>query len=187
MAHQDRIDQFIEELQRASPRYHIAPFGVWGRITLIQERHLSIVSNALRPLSLTFNEYQIIVILLLSGPPYELNPTTLIQRKVMSSGGIANLLNKMEAADLIMRTPSRQDRRGVLVRLTDNGILMAKKSLAAAGHIEQDLLSGMTEDEIEILCMLLRKTLYLVELSRTGHDAESNSAVAEPATGPETE
>lgn len=172
MIHQDRIDRFIADLQHASPRYNVTPFGVWGRITLIQERHLNILSQALRPLGLTFNEYQIIVILLLSGAPYEMNPSTLIQQKIMSSGGIANLLNKMEAADLLQREPSQQDRRGVIVRLTPNGIRMARASLVAAGHIEQDLLSGMTEDEIEVLSILLRKALRLVELSQTDRAAE---------------
>jgi hypothetical protein len=49
---------------------------------------------------------------------------------------------------------------------------MARASLVAAGHIEQDLLSGMTEDEIEVLSILLRKTLRLVELSQTDRAAE---------------
>lgn len=173
MSREDRIDQFIADLQNTSPRYNVTPFGIWGRITLIQELHLRIVSQALRPLALTFNEYQIIVILLLTGPPDEMNPSSLIQRKVMSSGGIANLLNKMEGADLIVRETSAQDRRGVIVRLTETGVSLARAALAAAGHIEKDLLSGMTEDEVDVLSILLRKTLRLVEQSTGDRTAES--------------
>jgi DNA-binding MarR family transcriptional regulator len=86
-----------------------------------------------------------------------MNPRDLIKFKVMTSGGLTNLLGRMESAGLIARRPSHEDRREVIVSLTDQGMATAEQSLQ--GNVEQALISALTEEEVQILSIMLRKLL----------------------------
>jgi DNA-binding MarR family transcriptional regulator len=159
----DDVDLFIERMQ-ASLDYDVSGFGVWGRVSMIHELHHALVGEALKPLGLSFNEYQIIGILYLAGPPFEMNPRELIKLKLMTTGGITNLLSRMEAAGLITRRPSDVDRREVIVTLTELGKAKSKASLD--DNMEQRLIAEMTEEEVAVLSTLLRKLLRSVNSFR---------------------
>jgi DNA-binding MarR family transcriptional regulator len=161
MTKPDRIDNFIRDVRNGTTNFDASSYGIWGRIDLIRELHHHLISQSIRHLDLTFNEWQIIGVLLLSGPPYEMNPRQLIQAKIMSSGGITNLLGKMEASGLIVRKASNQGRRGVLVTLTPDGLKKARTSLE--GNFEMEMLSGLNTEEIEIFNILLRKLLSMLD------------------------
>jgi DNA-binding MarR family transcriptional regulator len=63
-------------------------------------------------------EFDVLATLRRSGAPHALTPTALYEAAMLSSGGMTNRIDRLEAAGLIERRKHPTDRRGVLVALT---------------------------------------------------------------------
>jgi DNA-binding MarR family transcriptional regulator len=59
------------------------------------------------------------------GSPFELRPTGLQARLLLSSGGISNVLNRLERNGLVERQRDSNDGRSCWVRLTGEGAKLA--------------------------------------------------------------
>lgn len=53
---------------------------------------------------------------------------SIAQEQVLSTGGVTRLIDRMEAAGLVVRAPDPHDRRGRRVRLTQNGDALASRA-----------------------------------------------------------
>jgi DNA-binding MarR family transcriptional regulator len=62
------------------------------------------------------------------GAPFMLQPKSIRPLLALTSGGMTNILHDLKHRGLIERRPDPPDRRGVLIRLTAQGM----KSIAAA-------------------------------------------------------
>jgi len=85
----------------------------------------------------------------------------------VSTGAMTNRLDKLERSGLIRRTPDPQDRRGVLLELTDAGRTRLDEYVDAGADRERELLDGLTLSEKQELDGLLSKLL----VSLQDHDA----------------
>ena len=72
------------------------------------------------------------------GSPFELQPTELKARLLMSSGGVSNVLNRLEGRGLIERKPDDNDGRSCWVRLTTEGSEMALAYARSWTQIQTD-------------------------------------------------
>ena len=92
-----------------------------------------------------------------------MTPSQLLQRVVLSSGGMTNRLDRLEAAGWIARRADPADRRGVVVELTAAG----KKAIDAATETRFDeaaaALPALTPTESAQLTRLLRRWLVGLE------------------------
>ena len=71
-----------------------------------------------------------------------MNPTSLFNSVILSSGAMTNRLNHLEAMGLVERQPDLTDRRGRLVALTDRGRELV--DAAVVNHLEnQQRLLGL--------------------------------------------
>ena len=163
MAAKDRLDVLTESWAAVRPDLDISPWAVWGRLTVISELFISAVGPVLKRHDLTFNEYQTLAAIFLAGPPYQSSPNQIAQHNLLSSGGIANLLNKMQGAGLVARRPDAQDRRGVVVSLTEDGRSRLEASLLDENRLEHELLRALSEAEVAVLAILLRKLLLSLD------------------------
>ena len=141
----------------ARPDVDATPWAVWGRLTLINELFLAHVTDVLAQHQLTFNEYQSLAAIRVSGPSHEASPHEIADYNLLTSGGLTNLLKRMEASGLITRRPAEQDRRGVLVSLTQQGSRRLDAALLAENSFEHAAIAGLNAQEAEILTILLRK------------------------------
>ena len=92
-----------------------------------------------------------------AGAPYELSPSQLTQHLVLSSGGLSLMLDRFERAGLVRRRPNPDDRRGVLVALTDAGLEVIDEAMTRLADVEQQLVGGLTTRERDHLARLLAK------------------------------
>ncbi len=168
MRAKDRLDLLTESWAAVRPDLDISPWAVWGRLTVISELFVSAAGQVLKRHDLTFNEYQTLAAIFLAGPPYQSSPNQIAQHNLLSSGGIANLLNKMEGAELVARRPGEQDRRGVVVSLTKGGRARLDASLIEENRLEHELLQALSEEEVAVLGILLRKLLLSLEAGAKG-------------------
>jgi DNA-binding MarR family transcriptional regulator len=92
---------------------------------------------------LRFIDYSVLRVLELEGPPYELSPTRLSELVVRSSGGMTQILDRLERAGLVTRRPDRSDRRKVTARLTAAGLRLVRRANRAWVAQKEELLAGV--------------------------------------------
>ena len=66
-------------------------------------------------------EFDVLSALRRQGQPYQLSPGALLRATLVTSGTMTNRIDRLAAAGLVRRHPDPQDKRGVLVQLTDAG------------------------------------------------------------------
>lgn len=88
---------------------------------------------------LTKAEYGVLTALLSAGAPYELRPTDLRNRLLLTSGGISNVLNRLDKAGLIGRGRADDDGRSSWVRLTRKGLKTTNAAVGSWAEAEADL------------------------------------------------
>lgn len=104
-------------------------------------------------------EFDVLATLRRSGAPYALTPTALYEAAMLSSGGMTNRIDRLEAAGLIERQKHPTDRRGVLVALTQRGLELIEKLVLLHVENERRMLAALSADEQRQLDELLAKLL----------------------------
>jgi DNA-binding MarR family transcriptional regulator len=108
-------------------------------------------------------EFDVPATLRRSGPPYQLSPGSLAEAMMMSSGGTTARLDRLEQRGLIRRSADPDDRRGVLVALTESGGALVDAALTAGLVRQQELLAHVPARQQRQLAGLLRQVLGPLE------------------------
>jgi len=98
-----------------------------------------------------------------SGPPHRLSPTRLGRGLMLSSAGVTSRIDRLERRGLVRRLPDPDDRRGVIVELSDEGGRLVDEAVAAVAESDRQLLARLDADEIAQLQALLKKLLASLE------------------------
>lgn len=104
-------------------------------------------------------EFDVLATLRRSGAPHALTPTALYEAAMLSSGGMTNRIDRLEAAGLIERQKHPSDRRGVLVALTQRGLALIEQLVLLHVDNERAMLASLSADEQHQLDQLLAKLL----------------------------
>ncbi|TRC75811.1 MarR family transcriptional regulator [Mesorhizobium sp. WSM4310] len=156
----DRAAKAIEQWKRERPDLDVSPMGVLGRLN---EASSLIARDRLAPLFAQFGlqagEFDVLATLRRSGSPYALTPTDLYEATMVTSGAMTNRLDRLEKAGLILRGPHPNDRRGIVVQLTEKGLALIDEALTAHVANEHEILAGLTPAERETLSHLLEKLI----------------------------
>jgi DNA-binding MarR family transcriptional regulator len=115
------IDDLLAAWAQVRPDLDATPLALVGRILVIAAALEARVEAALEKHSLSLGQFDILATLRRHGPRGGLTPTTLLKSVVLSSGGMTNRLDKLEASGLIVREADPEDRRGVVIHLTAKG------------------------------------------------------------------
>jgi DNA-binding MarR family transcriptional regulator len=127
---------------------HDAFFSRLARVGLLLE---AFQERCFDQFGLRFIDYSVLRVLQLEGPPYELSPTRLSELVVRSSGGMTQILDRLERAGLLSRRPDPTDRRKVTARLTPAGSRLVKRANRAWVAQKEELLAGVGRAEFERL------------------------------------
>ncbi|RWE41667.1 MAG: MarR family transcriptional regulator [Mesorhizobium sp.] len=156
----DRAGKAIEQWKRERPDLDVSPMAVIGRLNEVSSL---IARDRLAPLFARFGlqagEFDVLATLRRSGSPYALTPTALYEATMVTSGAMTNRLDRLEASGLIQRAPHPNDRRGIIVRLSDKGLALIDEAVTAHVANEHQILSGLTLTEREALSRLLEKLI----------------------------
>jgi DNA-binding MarR family transcriptional regulator len=85
----------------------------------------------------------VLSILRTAGAPYELRPTDIRNQLLLTSGGIANIVNRLERMRLVERIPDQADGRSSWVRLTVDGIAVAEETIRAWTTVQERMFGDM--------------------------------------------
>ncbi|GIG24569.1 MarR family winged helix-turn-helix transcriptional regulator [Cellulomonas denverensis] len=156
----DEVDRIVDAWARERPDLDVTPLTVLSRVTRLS-RHLDLARRRAFALHrLEPWEFDVLSALRRAGAPYRLSPGALLTQTLVTSGTMTNRIDRLAARSLVRRLPSPDDRRGVLVSLTDDGLARVDAAMTSLLDIERDLLADLPEADRERLADLLR-TLVL--------------------------
>jgi DNA-binding MarR family transcriptional regulator len=141
------------------------PYHVTARISRIGLHIARRQEEAFGRLGLNRGEVGVLGALRFAGPEQQLSPTRLFKGLMLSSAGITSRLDRLEHRGYVKRRRDPDDRRGVLVELTDAGREVLDKAVSANTGGEKELLSNLTKQEQKALADLLKKLLAGLEPS----------------------
>ena len=76
---------------------------------------------------------------------------------------MTNRLDRLERAGLVTRMPDPQDRRGILVGLTEQGRAVVEQAVTAGWAAQHQLMAALTPAERDRMAGLLRTLLLALE------------------------
>jgi DNA-binding MarR family transcriptional regulator len=155
----DEVDRLVTAWRKERPDLDVEPLHVLSRVSrlarhLDRARRAAFAEHDLEPW-----EFDVLTALRRAGEPYELSPGALLRATLVTSGTMTNRIDRLAAAGLVVRRPDPEDKRGVLVRLTDAGRERVDAAFADLLRRERDLLSALPNPERQALAALLRTLL----------------------------
>ena len=86
-------------------------------------------------------------------------PGRLLQQTLVTSGTMTNRIDRLAARGLVERHPSLDDRRSVMVQLTEAGASKVDAALIDLLAHERTILAELGPDDADVLAALLRRVL----------------------------
>jgi DNA-binding MarR family transcriptional regulator len=157
VAETDGVDAIIEQWQRERPELDHTPIGVVGRVSRLARELEARLEPVYREHGLEPGWHDVLATLRRTGPPYQLRPSDFVGSLMLTSSGTTKRLDRLERAGLIERAPDPDDRRGVIVTLTEAGHELIDRVTEAHLANEARLLEGLSAAERDRLAALLRK------------------------------
>ncbi|MEW1633842.1 MarR family transcriptional regulator [Streptomyces sp. NPDC093801] len=158
---QDMVAAVVGQWERERPDLTEAmwPVEVLARIQRMNrtiDKHLKTFTAEH---GLEVGEFDVLVTLRRSGPPYALTAGALIPAAMVTSGAITNRIDRLEAKGLVERVRDGADRRSVRIRLTDRGHTLADSVIEE--HLAQyaRLLAPLDRADCDALAAALRTLL----------------------------
>ena len=95
--------------------------GLFTRLTRVALRLEAFQRRCLDGLGLNFGDFALLRVLILAEPDHQLLPTELGELLLRSSGGITQMVDRLEARGLLARSRDATDGRRIVVGLTAEG------------------------------------------------------------------
>jgi DNA-binding MarR family transcriptional regulator len=153
----DEVDRLIEAWRRERPDLDVAPLEVLSRITRLA-RHLDRARGAAFDAhELESWEFDVLAALRRAGPPYTLSPGQLLTQTLVTSGTMTNRIDRLAERGLVERHKDPIDRRGVRVRLTEEGRTRVDDALADLLRHERAILVALLPEQQKQLAGLLHE------------------------------
>ena len=155
----DEVDRLVSAWQREWPELDVAPMQVLSRVTrlarhLDRERRAAFAAHGLETW-----EFDVLAALRRAGAKARLSPGQLIKETMVTSGTMTNRIDRLAARGLVTREDHPDDRRVVLVRLTEAGRESVDAALADLMDAERRILTGLPPERSEQLADALRQLL----------------------------
>lgn len=159
----DHVSGILAQWAAERPDVDVSPIGIVGRISrlsLVVEKELM---HAFTQFGLNHWSFDMLATLRRTGAPYQLSPTELFRSMMVTSGTMTNRIDRLAEKGWVRRIPDPQDRRGILVELTEQGRELIDPALVSHVSNEARLLQPLSLQEQATLATLLRKWLSCLE------------------------
>ncbi|WP_085024859.1 MarR family winged helix-turn-helix transcriptional regulator [Ensifer aridi] len=159
----DHVDKILAQWRRERPELDVSAMGLLGRLARLRAHVSREQEKVFAEHGLTSASFDVLATLRRSGPPFQLSPGDLLAATMVTSGTMTNRIDQLEKAGLVERLNNPEDRRGVIIALTSEGL--KRINAAATAHVanQQRLVAGLAPGDREALDALLRKFLATLE------------------------
>jgi DNA-binding MarR family transcriptional regulator len=160
----DHVDEWLERAWLEDiPNLDLEVEGIVDRMSGLNRRFKRSLNEVIAEHGLTVEDWHVLGALSQAGPPFKRSAGELAKRAELSSGAMTNRLDRLEKAGLVERLPDPDDRRGVLVGLTEAGQKKWRDSAGAEAAFEALIGAALTKREKEQLNSLLRRLMLEFE------------------------
>lgn len=136
---------------------------VAGRMLLAASLLQAQIEALFKEHGLSTGAFDVLATLRRQGPPYEIMPTALYQELLITSGTMTHRLDGLERRGLIERVAHPTDRRGLLVRLTAQGVKLTDTLIDLHMNNEKQLFAKLTKKDQSSLAGILNRWIESVE------------------------
>ncbi|MDP9807372.1 DNA-binding MarR family transcriptional regulator [Rhizobium tibeticum] len=159
----DRVDKILAQWRKERPDLDTEAMGIMGRLNRLTTHLAREVEQVLQRHGLSSSAFDVLATLRRSGAPYRLSPGDLLSMTMVSSGTMTNRIDQLEKAGLVERVLNPDDRRSVLIALTEVGLVAVEGAAGAHVANQQRLMQAFSAEEKAELDTLLRKFLATFE------------------------
>jgi DNA-binding MarR family transcriptional regulator len=160
----DHVDRFLDEIRAELPAdVDLTVEGIVDRIHGINWRIRKMLDETLDQQHLSIGDWKVLNSLRWAGKPYRRSAGELAKRADLTSGAMTSRLDQLEDEGLVRRLRDPDDRRGVLVALTELGRKRHEEAFGVQAQKEALLGEALGERELEQLNALLRRVMLSLE------------------------
>ena len=159
----DRTAKLIAERRRESPRIPLDGIEILTRAQRLIRLSRRWIDPVFERHGLDAGEFDVLATLQRAGAPYCQRPTEIFQSLMITSGGLTDRLTRLARKGLVERIVPDDDRRSIMVRLTDAGLMTIAAAFAEDMAVEADLLVTLDADDRCRLATLLARLLSELE------------------------
>ena len=155
----DRIGAGMQRWRRELPDVDCSGKAVVGRLLHLHEIFLTAIDRTLAKHRLKYPAFAVLATLRVEGAPYRMSPKQLLDTLILTSGGLSNLLRKLEKAGHIRRMADDMDGRGVIVELTEQGRELVEPAMRDHAETERRLVVALSKEEQHIVASALGRMM----------------------------
>lgn len=147
----DAVDRVVEQWRSMRPDLDSSPVEIVGRVSRLSRLIDRRLEDNFGRHGIESWMYDVLATLYRMGPPHELTAGALQRRTMITTGAMTNRIDRLTDRGFVERVPSADDRRVVLVRLTDDGRRCVEAVVDDHLATEREILgplSGAQRDEL---------------------------------------
>lgn len=163
----DHVDQILEQWAVQRPDLDASPMAVVGRLSRLSLLISAELRRNFTAHGLDGASFDVLATLRRAEPPHRLSPAQLMRAAMVTSSAITQRLDRLETRNLVIRTSSESDGRGIDVTLTDVGRALIDRALPDHIATESRLISALSGSERNALAATLRTLLESLGDTRT--------------------
>ena len=161
---QDHVDSWLEVAWLEDmPFLDLEVEGIVDRMNGLNRRIRRRLDAVIAEHGLTYEEWHVLGALRQAGPPFRRSAGSLAKRTELSSGAMTNRLDRLEEAGLVRRRPDPNDRRGVVIEMTEKGRETYERAVGVQAKKEELVTSALDDGEKKQLNDLLRRLMLEFE------------------------
>lgn len=142
-AREDRVGAGMGRWRREFPEIDCSGKAIVGRLLHLRETMLAEINRALAGHGLKYPEFAVLATLRVEGAPFRMTPKALLDALILTSGGLSNLVRRLEQAGYVRRLPDARDGRGVIVELTAGGRRLVEPAMRDHAATERRLIAAL--------------------------------------------
>ena len=155
----DAVDAILAAWARERPDLDVSSVGVVSRVTRLSARFTQALEANFGRHGLTKASFEALAALRRSGAPFRLSQTALMRELSLTPGTVSVRIGRLVDEGLAERRGDPDDRRGVIVALTDAGRAAFEDVVADHLATERRLLEALDAGEQAQLAAMLRRLL----------------------------
>lgn len=159
----DAVDRIMAQWRRERPDLDPSPMAVFGRLSRLIATARPAIDAVFARHDLNSWSFDVLATLRRAGPPFRLSPGDLLASCMVTSGTMTHRVDQLEKAGLVARHANPEDRRSVLIGLTEAG--RARVDAVVGEHVanEHRLLAALEPAERRALEAALKRFLAVLE------------------------